>query len=59
MYANQVTPSSFSIQNKISNAVVSNEFALGNFFDLAKAFDTVNYNIIFNELGIYGIRGAL
>jgi len=44
--------------DKISNAIENNEFSLGIFFDLAKAFDTVNHNILIKKLSMYGIRGA-
>ena len=46
-----------SMQDKISNAIDNNEYSLGIFFDLAKAFDTVNHNILLSKLNNYGIRG--
>ena len=46
-----------SISNKIVDAFESNEFALGVFIDLSKAFDTINHTILLSKLNRYGIRG--
>lgn len=45
------------MQDKISDSLDKNEFAMGVFFDLSKAFDTVNHTILLNKLEHYGIRG--
>ena len=45
------------MQDKISNAIENNEYSVGIFFDLAKAFDTVNHKILLKKLENYGIRG--
>src|SRR6218665_1034007 len=41
---------------RILEYIDSKELAIGNCFDLSKAFDTVNHNILLNKLGCYGIR---
>ena len=44
---------------KISQAIDNNEYKLGVFLDLAKAFDTVNDDILLRKLDHYGIRGIV
>src|ERR1700733_1416209 len=43
--------------DKISEARDNNMFSIGVFFDLSKAFDTVNHEILLKKLEYYGIRG--
>ena len=43
--------------DKISTSMEKNEFTIGIFIDLAKAFDTVNHQILLAKLYHYGIRG--
>ena len=38
-------------------AMENNQFSIGVFVDLSKAFDTLNRNILLNKLYYYGIRG--
>jgi hypothetical protein len=43
--------------DQISKSIEKNEFTVGIFLDLAKAFDTVNHNILLTKLSNYGVRG--
>ena len=43
--------------DKITKAIEKNEFTVGIFLDLSKAFDTVNHTILLKKLYFYGIRG--
>ena len=47
------------ITQKIQEAINNDQFAIGIFIDLQKAFDTVNHNILLNKLQHYGVRGTL
>ena len=41
----------------LTKATDDKQFAVGIFVDLAKAFDTVDHQILLNKLEFYGIRG--
>ena len=43
--------------DKIISALNDGDYVLGLFLDFAKAFDTINHNILFDKLKYYGIRG--
>lgn len=43
--------------DKISVAIDKNEFPIGVFIDLSKAFDTLEHSILLSKLEHYGIRG--
>ncbi len=45
------------LTDKISKAMDEGKFTMGVFLDLSKAFDTVNFEILFKKLYHYGIRG--
>ena len=46
------------LHDKVSAALDNKKLAVGLFMDLSKAFDTVNYDILFMKLYHYGIRGV-
>ena len=43
----------------ITNEMDKGEHIIGLFFDLAKAFDTVNHTMLLKKLTHYGIRGTV
>ena len=43
--------------DNVSVAIESNEYTIGIFWDLSKAFDTVNHVILLHKRQHYGIRG--
>lgn len=45
------------LYDKVSDAIDKNEFCVGIFIDLSKAFDTINHDILLQKLNAYGIRG--
>ena len=45
------------IQDRISKSIDNNEFSIGTFLDLAKAFDSVDHNVLLTKLQHYGVRG--
>ena len=42
---------------KIIEAIENNNFAIGAFLDLSKAFDSISHKTLLDKLLIYGIRG--
>ena len=47
-----------NLQDSISAAIDRNEYSLGVFIDISKAFDTVNHDILLSKLENIGIRGV-
>ena len=47
-----------SVIDKVIQAIEKGEYAISVFLDFSKAFDTVDHNILLDELGHYGIRGC-
>jgi hypothetical protein len=45
------------MEEKITKAIDNNEYSIGIFIDLAKAFDTVDHSILLKKMSNYGIRG--
>ena len=43
---------------QISRAIDDNEYAVGIFIDLSKAFDTLDHSILIAKLEHYGVRGV-
>ena len=46
------------MHEKISAAIDNNEYSIGIFIDLAKAFDTIDHDILIAKLQHYGVRGV-
>ena len=44
--------------NKIFQSFENNEYTIGIFIDLKKAFDTADHSILLSKLNFYGIRGT-
>ena len=47
------------LTDKISCAMDKREHIIGLFLDLAKAFDTVNHDILLKKIDHYGIKGIV
>ena len=47
-----------NLTEEIRKALDDNSYAVGVFFDLLKAFDTVDHKTLLDKLNQYGIRGT-
>ena len=47
-----------SLSESVYKALNNNQFIIGLFVDLKKAYDTVNHSILLEKLHAYGIRGV-
>ena len=45
------------IIDKIKSAIDNNEYAIGIFLDVKKAFDSIDHSILMNKLEHYGFKG--
>ena len=45
------------LQDKVTLAMEKNNFCIGIFMDLSKAFDIVDHSILLSKLNFYGVRG--
>ena len=45
------------LNDQVKNSFERNQFTLGIFINLSKAFDTVDHKIVISKLKNYGVRG--
>ena len=46
------------LYDKVSNALSNNQYVVGIFIDLTKAFDSLDHSILLHKLERYGVRGT-
>ena len=46
------------LYDRLTEAIEANEFTVGVFVDLQKAFDTIEHGILLKKLDHYGMRGV-
>jgi len=49
----------YTFTENIQQALDNNLHVVGIFFDLTKAYDVINHNILLHKLEFYGIRGII
>lgn len=52
------TTAIFNFLNKIYESVDNKQYTIGIFYDLSKAFDTINHELLLNKLSMIGINGV-
>ena len=57
IHKRNTTQAAMKVVNFITDALNNGEYAIGIFLDIKKAFDSVDWNILFAKLEHYGIRG--
>ena len=55
---NSTTHTVVKVVYEVTNSLNKRKHSIGVFFDLQKAFDTVDHQLLYTKLELYGIRGV-